>query len=327
MTFAAATPLALFALALAPALHAQSYPAKPVHVIVPYPAGGVVDALVRSVGQPLAESLAQAVIVDNRPGANTMIALEACAKAAPDGHTLCASSSDGMSFNPQLYAKLPYDAERDFAPITQLVWVSGVIVAGAGAPYDSVRDMIAFAKAHPGKINFASFGIGSTPHFFVEWFRKTGGADIVHVPYKGSAQIIPALISGEADVTFIAMGIVLPQIRSGKLKALAVTQPRRSRYLPEVSTLAEQGSDPQLQNWFGVFAPARTPRPVVDRLNAEFVKALRNPRFEEQFLKVQAFDAVGNSPAEFADFLKSDRANAKQVIARTGIRVEDPPSR
>jgi len=327
MTFAAATPLALVALALAPALHAQSYPVKPVHVIVPYPAGGVVDALVRSVGQPLAESLAQAVIVDNRPGANTMIALEACAKAAPDGHTLCASSSDGMSFNPQLYAKLPYDAERDFAPITQLVWVSGVIVAGAGAPYDSVRDMIAFAKAHPGKINFASFGIGSTPHFFVEWFRKTGGADIVHVPYKGSAQIIPALISGEADVTFIAMGIVLPQIRSGKLKALAVTQPRRSPYLPEVSTLAEQGSDPQLQNWFGVFAPARTPRPVVDRLNAEFVKALRNPRFEEQFLKVQAFDAVGNSPAEFADFLKSDRANAKQVIARTGIRVEDPPSR
>ena len=327
MTFAAATPLALLALALAPALHAQSYPAKPVHVIVPYPAGGVVDALVRSVGQPLAESLAQAVIVDNRPGANTMIALEACAKAAPDGHTLCASSSDGMSFNPQLYARLPYDAERDFAPITQLVWVSGVIVAGAGAPYDSVRDMIAFAKAHPGKINFASFGIGSTPHFFVEWFRKTGGADIVHVPYKGSAQIIPALISGEADVTFIAMGIVLPQIRSGKLKALAVTQARRSPYLPEVSTLAEQGSDPQLQNWFGVFAPARTPRPVVDRLNAEFVKALRNPRFEEQFLKVQAFDAVGNSPAEFADFLKSDRANAKQVIARTGIRVEDPPSR
>jgi len=327
MTFAAATPLALLALALAPALHAQSYPAKPVHVIVPYPAGGVVDALVRSVGQPLAESLAQAVIVDNRPGANTMIALEACAKAAPDGHTLCASSSDGMSFNPQLYARLPYDAERDFAPITQLVWVSGVIVAGAGAPYDSVRDMIAFAKAHPGKINFASFGIGSTPHFFVEWFRKTGGADIVHVPYKGSAQIIPALVSGEADVTFIAMGIVLPQIRSGKLKALAVTQARRSPYLPEVSTLAEQGSDPQLQNWFGVFAPARTPRPVVDRLNAEFVKALRNPRFEEQFLKVQAFDAVGNSPAEFADFLKSDRANAKQVIARTGIRVEDPPSR
>ena len=313
--------------AVASATQAQPYPSKPVHVIVPYPAGGVVDGLVRSLGQPLGESLGQAVIVDNRPGANTIIALEACAKAVPDGHTLCTSSSDGMSFNPHLYAKLPYDAERDFAPITQLVWVNGVIVAGARVPYDSVRDMVAFAKAHPGRINFASFGIGSTPHFFVEWFRRTGGADIVHGPYKGSAQIIPALLSGEADVTFIAMGIVLPQIRSGKMKALAVTSPRRSPYLPEVSTLAEQGSDPQLQNWFGVFAPARTPQPVVDRLDAEFVKALRNPRFEEQFLKVQAFDAVGNSPAEFAEFLKADRANAKQVIARTGIRLEDSPTR
>jgi len=313
--------------ALAPAAQAQSYPSKPVHVIVPYPAGGVVDGLVRSLGQPLAESLAQAVIVDNRPGANTIIALETCAKAAPDGTTLCASSSDGMSFNPHLYPKLPYDADRDFAPITQLVWVNGVIVAGAQVPYDSVRGMIAFAKAHPGKVIFASFGIGSKPHFFVEWFRKADGADIVHVPYKGSAQIIPALLSGEADATFIAMGIVLPMIRSGKMKVLAVTSPRRSPYLPEIATLTEQGSDPRLQNWFGVFAPARTPNAVVDRLNADFVKALRNPRFEEQFLKVQAFEAVGNSPAEFAGFLKADRANAKQVIARTGIRLEDSPPR
>jgi tripartite-type tricarboxylate transporter receptor subunit TctC len=315
--------LAALLLGSAPALHAQSYPSKPVHMIVPYPAGGVVDGLARSIGQPLAEALGQAVIVDNRPGANTIIALEACAKAAPDGHTLCTSSSDGMSFNPHLYPRLPYDADRDFAPVTQLVWVNGVIVAGAKVPYDSVRDMIAFAKVHPGKINFASFGIGSTPHFFVEWFRKAGGADIVHVPYKGSAQILPALLSGEADVTFIAMGIVLPLIKSGKIKALAVTNPRRSQYLPDVSTLAEQGSDPRLQNWFGVFAPARTPDAVVDRLNAEFVKALRNPRFEEQFLKAQAFDAVGNSPGEFAEFLRADRANAKQVIARTGIRLED----
>jgi tripartite-type tricarboxylate transporter receptor subunit TctC len=303
---------------------AQTYPSKPVHVIVPYPAGGVVDGLVRSLGQPLGESLGQPVVVDNRPGANTIIALEACAKAAPDGHTLCTSSSDGMSFNPHLYTTLPYDADRDFAPITQLVWVNGVIVAGAKVPYDSVKDMIAYAKQRPGTINFASFGMGSTPHFFVEWFRKAGGVDIVHVPYKGSAQIIPALLSGEADVTFIAMGIVLPQIRSGKMKALAVTGPARSPYLPEVSTLAEQGVDPRLQNWFGVLAPAATPAAVVARLNAELVKALRQPRFEE-FLKAQAFDAVGNSPEAFAEFLKADRANARQVIARTGIRLDAAP--
>jgi tripartite-type tricarboxylate transporter receptor subunit TctC len=309
---------ALFAL---PCAAPAQYPGKPVHIIVPYPAGGVVDGLVRSLGQPLGESLGQPVVVDNRPGANTIIALEACAKAAPDGYTLCTSSSDGMSFNPHLYTTLPYDADRDFAPITQLVWVNGVIVAGAKAPYDSVKDMIAYARQKPGSVNFASFGMGSTPHFFVEWFRKAGGVDIVHVPYKGSAQIIPALLSGEADATFIAMGIVLPQIRSGKMKALAVTGLQRSPYLPEVSTLAEQGLDPKLQNWFGVFAPAQTPRAIVERLNTEFLKALHAPRFEE-FLKAQAFDPVGNSPEAFAEFLKADRANAMQVIERTGIRLE-----
>jgi tripartite-type tricarboxylate transporter receptor subunit TctC len=310
----AALPCAVFA-------QSAPYPGKPIHIIVPYPAGGVVDGLVRSLGQPVSESTGQPVIVDNRPGANTIIALEACAKAAPDGYTLCTSSSDGMSFNPHLYPRLPYDADRDFAPITQLVWVNGVIVAGAKVPYGTVKEMIAAAKQKPGTINFASFGMGSTPHFFVEWFRKVGEADIVHVPYKGSAQIIPALLSGEADATFIAMGIVLPQIRAGKMKALAVTGPQRSPYLPEVSTLAEQGIDPRLQNWFGVFAPALVPKPIVARLNAEFVKALHQPRFEE-FLKAQAFDPVGNSPEAFAEFLKTDRANAMQVIARTGIRLD-----
>ncbi len=188
--------LAALPCACALAQNAASYPGKPIHVIVPYPAGGVVDGLMRSIGQPVGESVGQTVIVDNRPGANTIIALEACAKAAPDGYTLCASSSDGMSFNPHLYPKLPYDADRDFAPVTQLVWVNGVIVAGARVPYDTVRDMIDHAKRKPGAINFASFGMGSTPHFFVEWFNKVGEVDIVHVPYKGSAQILPSPARG-----------------------------------------------------------------------------------------------------------------------------------
>src|SRR5437879_302196 len=158
-------------------LSAQTFPARPIHIIVPYPAGGVVDGLMRSIGQPLAEAIGQPAVVDNRPGANTIIALEACAKSAPDGYTLCTSSSDGMSFNPQLYPSLPYDADKDFAPITQLVWVSGVIVAGARAPYDTVKDMIAFARTKPGTINFASFGIGTTPHFFHERFQNSGGVD------------------------------------------------------------------------------------------------------------------------------------------------------
>ena len=302
---------------------AQSYPNKPVHIIVPYLAGGVVDALIRSVGQHVSDTLGQPVIVDNKPGANTIIALDLCAKSAPDGYTLCSSSADGMSFNPYLYKNLPYDADRDFAPITQLVWVPGLIVGNPKVPYDSVKGMVEYAKKNPGKVNFASFGQGSTPHFYVEWYRNRLGADLVHVPYKGMAQIIPALLAGEVDVTFTAMGIVLPQIAAGQLTPLAVTNPQRSQALPNVSTLTEQGLDPHLQNWFGVFAPARTPPDVIGKLNAAFVKALRDPKFHESFLKVQAYDAVGNSPQEFAAFLKQDRANAKDVVATTGIHLDD----
>jgi tripartite-type tricarboxylate transporter receptor subunit TctC len=302
--------------------YAQLYPTKPVRVIVPYPPGGVVDALFRTVGQQVSESLGQPLVVENKPGANTIIALEACAKAAPDGYTICTSSGDGMSNNPALYPTLPYDASKDFAPITQLVWVNGAIIGGGQAPFDTVKEMISYAKDKPGVVNFASFGVGSIPHIYLEWLKQKTGANIVHVPYKGSAQIIPALMSGEVHATFIAMGIVIPQIQAGKIKALATTSPRRSPLLPNVTTLAEQGLDPELRNWFGVFAPARTPATVVARLNAEFVKAMRSPRIQE-FLKVQAYDAVANSPEEFANFLKIDSANAKQVLRLTGIRLEN----
>jgi tripartite-type tricarboxylate transporter receptor subunit TctC len=301
---------------------AQTYPSKPVRVIVPYPAGGVVDGLMRSVGQQFTEAVGQPLIIDNKPGANTIIALEACAKSPPDGYTLCTSSADGMSFNPHLYKTLPYDPDRDFEPITQMVWVNGAIVAGAKVPYNTVAEMVAAAKAKPGTINFASFGLGSTPQFYLEWFNKQAGTQMVHVVYKGMAQILPALLSGEADVTFTAMGIVLPQIAAGEMKALAVTNPERSPYLPNVSTLAEQGLDPKLRNWFGLFAPAHTPQPILDRLSQEFVKALHSPRFRD-FVKVQAFDTVANTPAEFAAFLRRDRATAKQVVAVTGIRLDD----
>jgi tripartite-type tricarboxylate transporter receptor subunit TctC len=302
---------------------AQSYPTKPIRTIVPYPAGGVVDALMRSVVQQVADAIGQPVVIDNRPGANTIIALEACAKAAPDGYTLCSSSADGMSFNPGLYASLPYDPDKDFAPITQLVWINGAILATPALPANTVKDAIDYASGRPGVLNWGSFGVGSTPHIYLEWFKKQAGVDIVHIPYKGSAQIIPALMSGEVQMSFIGLGgPVLPQVRAGKLKVLAVTSPKRSPLLPDVSTLAEQGIDPAITSWIGVFAPARTPKSIVDRLNSEFVKAVRNPRFQEQFLKAQAYDAVGNSPEEFAEFLKADRTNAKQVVKAAGIRLE-----
>ena len=308
--------------AVASATQAQPYPSKPVHVIVPYPAGGVVDGLVRSLGQPLGESLGQAVIVDNRPGANTIIALEACAKAVPDGHTLCTSSSDGMSFNPHLYAKLPYDAERDFAPITQLVWVNGVIVAGARVPYDSVRDMVAFARAHPGRINFASFGIGSTPHFFVEWFRRTGGADIVHVPYKGAGPAMVDVLSGQVQLYFATMPAAMPHVKSGKLAPVAVTSARRSRVLQDLATIAESGVPGyEASTWYGALAPAHTPPAVIARLHAEIVKILAEPALRAR-LADQGFEPVGSSPGEFGAYIKSGIAKWGTAIRDAGIRPE-----
>lgn len=301
---------------------AQEYPSKPIRVIIPYVAGGVLDVLMRTLNQVVSESIGQPVLIDNRPGASSQISLSACAKSAPDGYTICTTSGEGMSFGPNFFASLPYDPDKDFIPITNLVWINGVIAANGEMPFNTIGEMLAYAKSKPGALNWGSFGAASTPHIYLEWIKHRGGVNITHVPYKGVAQVFPAMLSGEIQVAYYAMGIVLPQFRSGKVKVLAVTQPQRSPYLPNVPTLVEQGIDPGITAWFGLFAPARTPRPIIDRLNAEFVKALRNPNFQERFLKVQAYDAVGNSPEEFADFIKADRAFASRIVRLTGIRPD-----
>jgi tripartite-type tricarboxylate transporter receptor subunit TctC len=300
---------------------APSFPSRAVRIIVPYPAGGVVDAFVRRIAQDVATSLNNPVVVENRAGANTMIGLAACAKAPPDGHTLCASSGDGMSFNPWLYGKLPYNADTDFVPVSQLVWVPGIIVASPNAPFDTVGAMVDQARAKPATLNFASFGVGSTPHLFLEWFRRRGGVDIVHVPYKGAAETLPAVMAGEAHATFVAMGIALPLIKAGRMKAIAVTTPARLPQLPNVPTLAEQQLDPKIRNWFGVFAPAGTPAPIVQRLGAVFAKAVHDPAIQSSFLVPQGYQPVGTSPAEFATFLAADRAEAKAIVTLTGLQA------
>ncbi len=320
--------LAIACTALLPAIAAaaESFPTHALKVIVPYPAGGVVDTLIRSVSREVSDRLGQPVVVENRPGGNNIVALQACARAPADGYTVCAASADGISFNPYLYPQLPYDPERDFTPVTQLVWVNGAIVANAKVLYDSVTGMVAYARQHPKVVNFASFGAGSTPHLFLEWFRRQGDVDITHVPYKGAAQIVPALLSGEVDATFLATGFSLPLIRGGKLKALAVTGPTRSPHMPDVSTLAEQGLDPRIRNWFGVFCPAGTAAVVVERLNGAFAGSVKSPHFRAQFLDAQDYDPVGSAPGEFERFLKTDRDNAKAIIERTGIRLSEPGS-
>ncbi len=301
---------------------AQTYPSKPLQLIVPFPAGGAIDVLARNVAQKAASALGQPIVIQNKPGASGMIALEACAKSPADGYHLCLVTSDGMSFNSFMFAKLPYDPVQDFVPVTVLVKISGVIVASAAAPYDTMAGLIDQAKRKPSSINWASFGVGSNPHIYLNWIANKAKVDITHVSYKGSAQTIPAVISGESDVTYVALGFVLPHIRSGKLKALAVTTQKRLPQLPDTPTLAELGLDTGAQNWVGIVAPAQTPMSIVQRLNTVFAKEIKDPSLVDGFLSVQAFDPVGSSQEDSALLIKADRIMAQRVIQLTGIKLD-----
>ncbi len=297
---------------------AQGFPAAPIRIIVPSVAGGVLDGLVRVVAQQVAAAIGEPVVVENRPGGNSVTAMVACAKAAPDGYTLCAAAADALSYNPHLFAELPYDPDRDLTPVIQLTTIQGVIVARADAPFGSISEMVAFAKAQPGVLNWATLGPGSISRVYLAWIRHQTDADITDIPYKGVAQAVPALLAGEVHLHYVGLGFVLNQIQAGKLKPLAVTGRRRSPILPEVPALEETVGDPALTSYFGVLAPAKTSRPIVDRLNAEFATALRTPRVRE-FLTAQTLEAAGNSPTEFAEFLHADQANAGRILRTIGV--------
>lgn len=301
---------------------AQTYPNKPIHLIVQYPAGGAIDVLARNVAQKASITLNQPIVIENKPGASGLIAFEACAKSPADGYHLCLATGEGMSFNPFMFSKLPYDPNVDFVPVIDLVRVSGVIIASALTSYDTMAGLLEFAKRKPGSVNWATFGTGSNPHIYLNWISNKAKVDMTHLPYKGSAQTIPALISGESDVSFVALGFVLPLIKSGKLKALAVTTPKRLPQLPNTPTLSELGLDPGTQNWVGIMAPAQTPMTIVNRLNAVFAKEIKDPALVDGFLATQVFDPVGSSQEESANFIKSDRQTAQRVIQLTGIKLD-----
>ena len=309
---------------VAPPVLGQSFPTKPIRLILPFPAGGLVDGTARAITQPMAESLGQPVIIESRPGGSTFIGMSACAKSPPDGYTICMTTPDSLSYNQNLFTQMPYDPETDFVPVTNLVNTNNLIVAHSSAPFNSFKEMIAYAKANPGKVNWGSWGQGSIPHVYLEWFKRAPGIELAHVPYKGAGQAFPAILSGEIHVTYGGLGFAIPHIKAGKLKPLAVT-PARSQLLPDIPTLAEFGADPGLPSYFGVFAPGKTPMPIVEKLSAEFAKALRAPKIQE-FLKAQTLEPVGNSPAEFAAFVKADRANAAKVFKSMGIKPTDAPS-
>jgi len=316
--------LVVFAFLAFPAVQssaADAYPTRPIRLIVPSGAGGVTDILARILAERMRGSLGQQVVVDNRPGAGGIVGSDIVAKAAPDGYTLL-MVFPSHAVNPSLNAKMPYDTVADFAPITLVSRVSQVLLVHPNMPVKSVRELIAHAKARPKELNFGSVGKGSLGHLSGELFASRAGLELVHVAYKGAPQIMAALLSGEVQVYFNVPISALSQIRAGKVRALGVSTRERLGALPEVPTIAESGL-PGYESigWNGILAPARTPRPAIDRMHREVVAALRAPDIQAQ-LAAQAIDSVGNSPEEFAKIIGADVAKWADVLKRAGIRPD-----
>ncbi len=299
-------------------VQAQAYPTKPVRLLVGFAPGGSTDVVARLLAQKLTESLAQIVVVENRGGANTAIATEAAARAAPDGYTLIINAA-GHVTNPSLM-KLNFDAVRDFAFISLLTESQNLLVTHPSFPARTVKELIAFSKARPGQINFASQGTGSSGHLTGELFQFMAGVRWLHVPYKGAGPAVIDLIAGHTSLAFPNMPAVLPHARGGKLRALAVSGARRSNAAPEIPTIAEGGlAGFDVTNWFGLAAPAKTPRAIIERLHADTVRALKSPELRDSLMKSGA-DPVGNTPEQYAAFIQEEIAKWARVIKAAGIK-------
>ena len=304
------------------AMAQAQYPVKPVRLIVPYPPGGGNDTLARIFGQKLTEALGQQIVVENRPGAGTIIGTASVARAAPDGYTLLLSSIATHAFSPFLYAKPGYDPIKDFAPVTLLVIAPTVLVVNPALPVGSLKELIALAKRRPGQLEFASAGTGSSAHMLGETFKSLAKIDIVQVPYKGGAPAIIGTISGEAQMMADPAASVLPHVKSGRLRALAVARASRLPDLPAVPTFAEAGMPEYTASaWYSVHAPAKTPHDIVARLNKELVRIVNLPDIRDK-LKDLGSDGVGNSPEAFGQFVLVEHAKYGKLIKEMGVKPE-----
>ncbi|MDB5812769.1 MAG: hypothetical protein JWN94_4891 [Betaproteobacteria bacterium] len=300
---------------------AQTYPAKPVRIVVPWPPGGGTDIVARTVAQKMHETLGQPAIVDNRAGANGIIGADLVAKAPADGYTVMITIAS-HAINPTLYAKLPYDTLADLAPVSLLAEYPFVITVHPSVPATTVKELIAFAKSHPGQLSFASSGNGSGPHLGMELFKSMAGIDLVHIPYKGAGQAMTDLVSGQVQVFLNNFLAGTAMIRAGKLRALAVTSAKRSAVAPELPTVSEAGVPGYVvTGWYGLFVPAATPAPVVATLHAGAVKAIKSKEVSER-LSSEAAEIVGSSPREFADYLKAEINKWAAVIRKAQIKPE-----
>lgn len=311
---------AMLAMATSASVGAQSYPDRPVRMIVAFPPGGAADILARIAAQHLTRGFGQQIVIDNRGGAGGLIAAEIAARANPDGYTLFWTSIPHV-INPHLYAKVSYDALRDFTPVIQFVAVPLMMAAGPSLPGRTVKDVIAAAKAKPGQINYGSAGSGSSSHLAMELFKSMAQIDITHVPYKGTGPLITDMLGGEIALTIASAVPLTPQVKTGKLRGLAVTGPKRSPAFPELPAIAETVRGYEVVNWFGIVAPAGTPRAIVSRVNSELNKALESSDLVK-VLASQTADAVGGSPEDFGKVIRADYVKWAKVVKQSGARVD-----
>jgi len=303
------------------AADAQTYPAKPIRIIVPFPAGGIADVMSRVFGQKFTDSWGQPVVVDNRAGAGGNIGADLVAKSPPDGYTLVMGSIGTHSVNVSLFSKLPYDPVRDFTPVALVIKSDNLLVVHPSLPVKTVKEVIALARAKPGQLVYASAGNGTAGHLAGELFKLLAKIDIVHIPYKGNVPSITDLIGGQTSMTFATLPTVLPQVQAGRLRAIAVTGAQRNPALPDVPTVAATLPGFEVTNWVGIFAPAGTPADVIAKLNAEIMRIMKLPEVQMR-LDNEGAKFTPNTPAEFGAFQKSEIAKWAKVIKESGVHVD-----
>jgi tripartite-type tricarboxylate transporter receptor subunit TctC len=302
---------------------AQQFPSKTITIVVPFGAGGGTDQVARMLAPKIAESVGQPVIVENKPGGNGQVAAAALKNAKPDGHTVLAVSQGIVATNPWIYPQLSYDPQKDFAPVTLLYSSTHLLLVPAASPAKSVKDLVVQAKGKQGGLTFGSVGVGSGAHIAAEMWKQASNIDAVHVPYKGSGDLLPNLLAARLDYGFDGPSQVSPMIKDGRIRPLAVTDSKRSPAFPEVPTMAEAGfPGVEVNSWFGIVAPAGTPKPVIDRLHAEFVKALAAPEVQKRLAELVNQPTPSKSPEEFAALIASERERHGQIVKSANIKAE-----
>ena len=300
---------------------AQQYPSKPIRLVVPFPPGGPTDVVSRLIAPKLAELLGQQIVIENRGGSGGMIGTEQVAKAVPDGYTIIMGTIGGLAVAKSLNPRLGYDTLRDLAPITQSVSVTSILIVHPSVPAKNVRELLAIVKSSPGKLNYASSGNGTVTHLAGELLKLRGKVSIVHVPYKGGAPALTAIMSGEVDMSYENSLIITPYIRSGRVRALAVTGATRSKLLPDLPTIAETLPGYNASGWYGLLAPAATPKPIIARLHVEAAKALHSPDIVAK-LASQGAEPVGNTPEEFTAFIRSEISKWANLVKAAKMRTD-----